>query len=182
MAADLEHTPRAGLDAQLCGDAHLSNFGLSASPERTLVFDLNDFDETLPGPFEYDVKRMATSFTIAGAQQRIHRSRCPERDDGIGRRVPRGDGRVRRDADDGRLACPVVGTGHHERDRTNVGARRCAEEGEARRAEKFAAKESDKARTRDSLSALSKLAERVDGQYRIVYQPPIVIPAREVSA
>src|SRR6201991_2543792 len=66
MAADLSQTPVAGLDAQLCGDAHLSNFGAFASPERQLVFDLNDFDETLPGPFEYDVKRMAESFTIAG--------------------------------------------------------------------------------------------------------------------
>ena len=66
MAADLSSTPTAGLDAQLCGDAHLSNFGVFASPERRLLFDLNDFDETLPGPFEYDVKRMAASFTIAG--------------------------------------------------------------------------------------------------------------------
>ena len=66
MAADLKDTPRAGLTTQLCGDAHLSNFGLFASPERTLVFDVNDFDETLPGPFEYDVKRMSASFTIAG--------------------------------------------------------------------------------------------------------------------
>ena len=65
MAADLEGTPTAGLVCQLCGDAHLSNFGAFASPERTLLFDLNDFDETLPGPFEYDVKRMAASFTIA---------------------------------------------------------------------------------------------------------------------
>src|SRR5882762_7765443 len=65
MAADLKDTPVAGLDAQLCGDAHLSNFGLFASPERLLLFDLNDFDETLPGPVEYDVKRMAASFTIA---------------------------------------------------------------------------------------------------------------------
>src|SRR5689334_12102506 len=65
MAADLKDTPVAGLDAQLCGDAHLSNFGAFASPERRLLFDLNDFDETLPGPFEYDVKRMAASFEIA---------------------------------------------------------------------------------------------------------------------
>src|ERR1700758_657196 len=65
MAADLKDTPVAGLDAQLCGDAHLSNFGAFASPERRLLFDLNDFDETLPGPFEDDVKRMAASFTIA---------------------------------------------------------------------------------------------------------------------
>jgi len=65
MAADLASTPVAGLDAQLCGDAHPSNFGAFASPERRLLFDLNDFDETLPGPFEYDVKRMAASFTVA---------------------------------------------------------------------------------------------------------------------
>ena len=65
MAADLNGTPTAGLRVQLCGDAHLSNFGAFASPERRLVFDLNDFDETLPGPFEYDVKRLAASFTIA---------------------------------------------------------------------------------------------------------------------
>ena len=65
MAADLKDTPRAGLTVQLCGDAHLSNFGVFASPERNLLFDLNDFDETLPGPFEYDVKRMSASFTIA---------------------------------------------------------------------------------------------------------------------
>jgi uncharacterized protein (DUF2252 family) len=66
MAADLDGTPTAGLDVQLCGDAHLSNFGAFASPERRLLFDVNDFDETLPGPFEYDVKRMAASFTVAG--------------------------------------------------------------------------------------------------------------------
>ena len=65
MAEDLKDTPTAGLTVQLCGDAHLSNFGAFASPERALVFDLNDFDETLPGPFEYDVKRLAASFTIA---------------------------------------------------------------------------------------------------------------------
>src|SRR5690348_15293564 len=65
MAADLRGSPVAGLDAQLCGDAHLLNFGVFASPERQLMFDLNDFDETLPGPFEFDVKRMAASVTIA---------------------------------------------------------------------------------------------------------------------
>ena len=65
MATDLATTLMAGLMVQLCGDAHLSNFGLFASPERQLLFGLNDFDETLPGPFEYDLKRMAASFTIA---------------------------------------------------------------------------------------------------------------------
>jgi hypothetical protein len=65
MAADLKDTPTTGLFAQLCGDAHLSNFGAFASPERRLLFDLNDFDETLPGPFEYDVRRMTASFAVA---------------------------------------------------------------------------------------------------------------------
>src|SRR5690242_15641154 len=66
MAADLASTPTSGLRVQLCGDAHLANFGAFASPERRLVFDLNDFDETLPGPFEWDVKRLAASFAVAG--------------------------------------------------------------------------------------------------------------------
>jgi hypothetical protein len=66
MAADLDTTPTTGLQTQLCGDAHLSNFGAYASPERRLVFDINDFDETLPGPFEWDVKRLAASFAVAG--------------------------------------------------------------------------------------------------------------------
>src|SRR3954470_13786188 len=71
MAIDLADTPRAGLDVQLCGDAHLSNFGLYASPERNLVFDLNDFDETLRGPFEYDVKRLAPSLEAAGRTRNL---------------------------------------------------------------------------------------------------------------
>ena len=66
MAADLAPTPRAGVTVQLCGDAHLSNFGAFASPERRLVFDINDFDETFPGPWEWDVKRLAASFEVAG--------------------------------------------------------------------------------------------------------------------
>src|SRR6476659_2020055 len=76
MAADLKDTPAAGLDAQLCGDAHLSNFGAFASPERRLLFDLNDFDETLPGPFEYDVKRLAASFTIAARNNGLGSARA----------------------------------------------------------------------------------------------------------
>lgn len=66
MAADLAGTPSPGLRTQLCGDAHLSNFGAYASPERRLVFDINDFDETMPGPFEWDVKRLAASLVVAG--------------------------------------------------------------------------------------------------------------------
>src|SRR5271156_102398 len=69
MAADLAATPQSGVTVQLCGDAHLSNFGLFGSPERRMIFDINDFDETLPGPWEWDVKRMAVSFEVMGRQQ-----------------------------------------------------------------------------------------------------------------
>ena len=103
MAADLAVTPVAGLEAQLCGDAHLSNFGAFASPERRLLFDLNDFDETLPGPFEYDVKRMAASFTIAGPQQRLLPGGRARGDAGVGAGLPGGDGLVRADGHDGHL-------------------------------------------------------------------------------
>jgi len=71
MAADLAVTPRSGIDVQLCGDAHLSNFGLFAAPDRTVVFDVNDFDETNPGPFEWDVKRLAASFVLAGRDNKL---------------------------------------------------------------------------------------------------------------
>ena len=73
MAADLSTTPVTGLMVQACGDAHLSNFGLYASPERKLVFDLNDFDETLEGPWEWDLKRLAASFTIAARHNELDR-------------------------------------------------------------------------------------------------------------
>jgi Uncharacterized protein conserved in bacteria (DUF2252) len=102
MAADLDGTPTAGLDAQLCGDAHLSNFGVYASPERRLVFDLNDFDETLPGPFEYDMKRMAASFTIAG-RNNGYPDADTRGDPGVGDRLPGSHGEVRRHADAGYL-------------------------------------------------------------------------------
>jgi hypothetical protein len=94
MASDLSRTPVTGIHAQLCGDAHLSNFGLFASPERRVVFDINDFDETLPGPWEWDLKRLAASFEIAGRENglpaRTRRPIVARR-----RRLPRGDGRVR---------------------------------------------------------------------------------------
>ena len=75
MASDLAGTPDSGLTAQLCGDAHLMNFGLYQSPERRLVFDINDFDETLPGPWEWDVKRLAASLEVAGQDRGVRRER-----------------------------------------------------------------------------------------------------------
>ena len=108
MAADLAGTPAAGLQVQLCGDAHLSNFGLFASPERRLLFDLNDFDETLPGPFEYDVKRMAASFTIAGRNNGFTKADTRAATRASVRRLSGGDGQLRRDGHDGHLVCASV--------------------------------------------------------------------------
>src|SRR5215211_4253577 len=181
MAADLNGTPTAGLRVQLCGDAHLSNFGAFASPERRLLFSLNDFDETLPGPFEYDVKRMAASFTIAG----------------------RNNGFAKADTKAATLASvtayreamatfAAMGTmdiwyAHLDEDQLlqamHTASKASGKQAKAaKRAEKKAEKALTKARTRDSLQALSKLGELVDGRYRIVSQPPIVVPARYLDA
>ena len=111
MAADLKDTPRAGLTVQLCGDAHLSNFGVFASPERTLLFDLNDFDETLPGPFEYDVKRMAASFTIAARHNGFGKAEARDATLAAVRGLPRGHGRVRRDGRPRHLVRPPLRSG-----------------------------------------------------------------------
>jgi uncharacterized protein (DUF2252 family) len=184
MAHDLEGTPTAGLNVQLCGDAHLSNFGVFASPERRLLFDLNDFDETLPGPFEYDVKRMAASFTIAGRNNGFAKADT--------KAATLGSVAAYREAMAGfaQMGTMEVWYAHLAEDELMQGVRSAAAEASktkkerkaAKRAEKTAEKTRQKARTRDSLQALSKLAERVDGQYRIVSQPPIVVPIRDVEA
>jgi uncharacterized protein (DUF2252 family) len=214
MAADLKDTPVAGLNAQLCGDAHLSNFGAFASPERRLLFDLNDFDETLPGPFEWDVKRMAASFTIAArnngfakadvraatlAAVRAYREAMAE----FAQMRTMDIWYAHLDEDELRAGIRVAvsaATGEtaaakkkEKKDKQAGQAKAAKKEGkqekrdaqqekQAKRAEKVAEKTLAKAHTRDSLQALSKLAEQVDGQYRIVSQPPIVVPARELAA
>jgi len=204
MAADLKDTPRAGLTVQLCGDAHLSNFGVFASPERTLLFDLNDFDETLPGPFEYDVKRMAASFAIAARHNAF--SKAEARDATLAAvRAYReamaefaGMGVLdiwyaRLSEED--LLKTIQTIEPTTKDKTRKPAAKTAKKAGAKSAGsgappeptaeergRLVAKSLQKARTRDSLQALAKLAERVDGQYRIVSQPPIVIPARELEA
>jgi uncharacterized protein (DUF2252 family) len=182
MAADLKDTPTAGLNVQLCGDAHLSNFGAFASPERTLLFDLNDFDETLPGPFEYDVKRMAASFTIAA------------RNNGFTNADARAATLVSvaayREAIAGFADMPTMDIWYaHLSEEVLLSAvknaarslKRTEKKSAAKSAEKRAEKTAEKAHTRDSLQALSKLAERVDDRYRIVSQPPIVVPMRDLS-
>jgi len=182
MAADLEDTPRAGLNVQLCGDAHLSNFGAFASPERLLLFDLNDFDETLPGPFEYDVERLAASITIAARNNGFSSSDA--------RAATRASVTAYREAmaefaamttmeiwyarlDEDELMSAIASATKNVAKKDGKAAKKGA---------RTARKTARKARSRDSLQALSKLGELVDGRYRIVSQPPIVVPAREFEA
>ena len=214
MAADLAATPAAGLEAQLCGDAHLSNFGAFASPERSLLFDLNDFDETLPGPFEYDVKRMAASFTIAArnngfseadthaatlASVRAYREAMAE----FARMGTMDIWYAHLNEDELRTGIRNAVAGIAQQDKAAKKTEKTDKQAKApKKAEKQAAKQEktdrqqekaaklaqkraektlDKAHTRDSLQALSKLGELVDGTYRIVSQPPIVVPARDLA-
>ena len=171
MAADLASTPRSGLTTQLCGDAHLMNFGVFGSPDRRLVFDINDFDETHPGPWEWDVKRLAASFAIAG------------RDNGYPTKERK------------KVVLSVV-AGYRSAMREFAGMtnldvwyarvdaatlleqmkaqldRRVAKRGEATVA---------KARTRDSMQALDKLTHIVDGERRIISDPPLIQPIEELA-
>src|SRR3954447_16324339 len=169
MAADLSQTPSTALRVQCCGDAHLSNFGVFAAPDRRLVFDLNDFDETLPAPFEWDVKRLVASFVVAA------------RDNGNGRKKQRAAARAAAQA--------------YRKTMTRASAMRFLEvwytrvDAEAllkrlsRREDKAGIKAAQKnlakARKRTSLGSLSKLAERVDGGYRIREQRPVIVHAPE---
>ena len=196
MAADLADTPVAGLETQLCGDAHLSNFGLFASPERVLLFDVNDFDETLPGPFEYDVKRMAASFAIAGRNNGFSKADT--------RAATLASVAAYREAmatfaqmgtmdiwyshlDEDELMAAIRATVAETKKEAKAAKKKrkkrdVKEEKLAKKAEKRAEKTAAKAHTRDSLQALSKLGEVVDGKYRIASQPPIVVPARDLAA
>jgi uncharacterized protein (DUF2252 family) len=171
MACDLAGTPRTGLKVQCCGDAHLSNFGAFASPERRLVFDINDFDETLPGPWEWDIKRLATSMLIAGRHQGF-----PGKDQE-------------------QVVLDTV-----EEYRTAMGTFAAMKELEVWYAHleieslleemapqltpkivKQTQKTLAKARTRDSMKAFSKLTAKVNGQPRIVADPPLIVPIRDLA-
>ena len=172
MAADLATTPASGLRVQLCGDAHLSNFGAFASPSRQLVFDVNDFDETLPGPFEWDVKRLAASLAVAG------------RDNGFSRKDRR---QIELAAAEGYRTAMRAFAQQHFLDvwyahldveaaisefRSQFKAKR------VKAAEKMVAK----AHTQDSMRALGKLTTAVDGQRRIISDPPLIEPVEEIFA
>ena len=183
MSSDLKDTPTAGLNVQLCGDAHISNFGVFASPERTLVFDLNDFDETLPGPFEYDVKRMAASVTIAARNNAFTKTdaRAATLESVMAYREAMANFAEMplMDIWYARLSEQELLSAVREARRALKGSdKNAAKSAKKNRAEGIAAK----ARTRDSLQALSKLAARVDGQYQIVSRPPVVIRLHDIAA
>jgi uncharacterized protein (DUF2252 family) len=171
MAADLAPTPRSGLTAQCCGDAHLSNFGVFASPERRLVFDLNDFDETLPGPWEWDVKRLAASMLIAARengfaarqQDRIVRDTVEAYRDAMARFAGMGNLEVWYAHLDIDAALAELGPQLTPK--------------MVKRTEKNLAK----ARTRDSMSAFSKLTRIVDGEARILADPPLIVPIDDLQ-
>ena len=171
MASDLAAEPRSGLDVQLCGDAHLSNFGVFAAPDRRLTFSVNDFDETHPGPFEWDLKRLVASFEVAG------------RDRGF-------DAKTRRKVD---LAAAGA---YREAMRSFAGMRTMdlwytrldvddlveqfsgqANKEQRKRFDKNLAK----TRAKDSMRALGKLTEVVDGERRIVSDPPLIVPIEDVA-
>ena len=170
MASDLANTPRSGLTTQLCGDAHLMNFGVFGAPDRRLVFDMNDFDETLPGPWEWDVKRLVASFAIAG------------RDNGYSVKDRRG------------VLLTVAGAYRSamrqfaEMRNLDVWYTRLdaatlltqMKDQIDRRAQKRSEAAMAKARTRDSMQALDKLTHIVDGNRRIVSDPPLVQPVEEL--
>jgi uncharacterized protein (DUF2252 family) len=170
MAADLSGTPRSGIITQVCGDAHLMNFGVFASPERRLEFGINDFDETCPGPWEWDVKRLAASFAIAG------------RDNGFSAK------------ERARVLLALVGEYRTSMQRfaamTNLAvwyshidveaAMKELHSGVGAAVRKRAEANVAKARTRDSLHAFDKLTRVVDGQRRIISDPPLVQPIDEL--
>jgi uncharacterized protein (DUF2252 family) len=170
MAADLAAAPQTELHVQLCGDAHLSNFGAFAAPDRRLVFSVNDFDETLPGPFEWDVKRLVASFAVAG------------RDRGF-------DAKQRRSINTTVVRAyreemkAFAGMGNldlwYARTQIDELLDRAAELGTAKEVKRFE-RNVAKARSKDSMKAFAKLTEIVDGEPRIASDPPLIVPVEDV--
>ncbi len=177
MASDLSTTPRSGLSAQICGDAHLSNFGIFGTPERAMVFDCNDFDETHPGPWEWDVKRLAASFVIAARHLGFSKAVRTETVLDLGR--------VYREAV--RLMATLtnlqVWYSHVEVD-TGVELIRAealrTKTKDAQHIANTASKMVEKARTKDSMRALDKLTTVVNGERRIISDPPLIVPAEDL--
>jgi len=170
MASDLARTPRSGLTVQVCGDAHLANFGIFASPERNLVFDINDFDETLPGPWEWDVKRLATSLEIAG-RANDYPSKTRQ---GIVLAAAAAYRRAMRKFAD--MDALQVWYAHINMDRIEAVPSAALQN----RQRKTLAKNVAKARTRDNLGALGRFAAVHDGVARLNAEPPLVVPLRDL--
>ena len=172
MASDLATTPVSGLIVQACGDAHLSNFGIFGSAERNLIFDVNDFDETLPGPWEWDVKRLAASMEVAA---RSNGFSGKER-----RKIVAGTVASYRQAmrDFAGMTQLDIWYAHADIDqlRAQFDSKLSAKQ------RKLVAKGAAKARTRDSMEELGKLTTTVDGQPRIMSDPPLIVPIEDLVA
>jgi uncharacterized protein (DUF2252 family) len=175
MASDLAAGPRTGLHTQLCGDAHLSNFGGFAAPDRRMVFSINDFDETLPGPFEWDVKRLVASFAVAGRDRGFD----PKQRETINITVARAyrEG-VRRFS--GMNTLDLWYTRLDVEDLLAAVSREMKQK-DAKAYERAQANIA-KGRTKDSVKAFGKLTEVVDGELRIVGDPPLIVPIEDVHA
>jgi len=167
MAADLARVPYTGISVQLCGDAHLSNFGLFGSAERSLVFDINDFDETLPGPWEWDVKRLTASLAVAA---RSHGATRAERE-----RVVRACARAYREKMHALAAMRELDVWYAQNpiDDALLSSVRPKAAQSIRQA-------ADHARSRDSTQALSKLTHVIDGRREFVSDPPLLVPIEEL--
>ena len=170
MASDLAGTPHSGIEAQICGDAHLANFGGFASPEREMLFDVNDFDETLPGPWEWDVKRLAASLAVAGRESGFSK---PER-----RRVVLASARSYREAmrDFAELGDLEVWYARLDVEALVKRLRKQVDTAQVKRTERNLAK----ARAKDRMRAMSKLTERVDGSPQIRSHPPLIVRLEEL--
>jgi len=170
MAADLAATPVTGLRAQLCGDAHLANFGGFAAPDRELVFDVNDFDESLPGPWEWDVKRLAASFAVAGRGRGLGEAACR---DAILASV-----RSYREAMRAFATMRTLDVWYARLDVAKQFEQWA--EGRGKRARREVDRALQKARRKDNLRAVAKLTRDVDGTPRIVSDPPLIVPLDEL--
>lgn len=169
MAADLAPSPVTGLDVVLCGDAHLANFGVFATPERKLVFDINDFDETYPGPWEWDLKRLAASAVVAGRANGFSEKQCQELASVVARSYRQAMGRFAQRA--------LLDVWYFQVDTENVlEVFDTYASKDARRARKTMTK----ARSRTGAWTLEKLTETVDGARRIVSDPPLLVPLSEM--
>jgi uncharacterized protein (DUF2252 family) len=172
MAQDLAATPRSGLMVQCCGDAHLSNFGAFASPERRLVFDVNDFDETLPGPWEWDVKRLAASMLIAALDNGF----SAKHQDKVVLETVKEYRRAMRE---------FAGMNNLEVWYSHLELEPVLKQFSAQfkpRLVKRATKQLAKARTRDSLSAFAKLTHVVNGRVEIVDESPLIVPIAKLAS